>query len=129
MTSGVSSFLGVALEPIFGTGSRSSSARRALLGAGASDLQRMPTATIRRHTPGRPRARDTHKNGRDYAGGSPSPVRKSLYATTAPWPPTMKLGLRPLASIVFSSDAAPGPNGPPGVYVSPLTNSTPAFGM
>jgi hypothetical protein len=127
MPSGVSSFSGVAFEAIFGTGSRSSSARRARCSARERrTFSGMPRATIRRHTRGRARVT---QNGRDYAGGSPSPVRKSLYATTAPWPPTMKLGLRPLAAIVFSSNAAPGPNGPPGVYVSPLTNSTPAFGM
>src|SRR3954463_13098704 len=40
----------------------------------------------------------------------------------------MNFTFRPLARIVWSSDRAPGPKGPPGVYVSPLTNSTPSVG-
>ena len=47
---------------------------------------------------------------------------------TPPWPPTIQLTLRLLARIVWSSDCAPGPGAPPGVYVSPLTNSTPSPG-
>src|SRR4051794_13413811 len=56
-----------------------------------------------------------------YAGGRPSAWRNAAYVTTPPWPPARNWGRTPLASIVASGERAPGPEGAPGVYVSPLT--------
>src|SRR3954451_14353786 len=87
-----------------------------------------------RTPPGRPRAPRRVRGPRGprpaqpAGSGWPIAARHWAYGTTVPWPPAMNRTFSRLASIVCSSVRAPGPGGAPGVYVSPLTNSTPSLG-